>query len=42
VRLKAPRDGEAAVYRMTTRVRLYDWLAKTYPTFTLPRYVDLG
>ena len=41
VRLKAPRDGEAAVYRMTTRVKLYDWLAKTYPTFTLPRYVDL-
>jgi hypothetical protein len=30
------------VYRMTTRVKLYDWLAKTYPTFTLPRYVALG
>jgi hypothetical protein len=42
VRLPAPRDGEAAVYRMSTRVRLYPWLAKTYPTFTLPRYVDLG
>jgi hypothetical protein len=42
VRLNAPRDGEAAVYRMTTRVKLYDWFAKTYPTFTLPRYVDLG
>jgi hypothetical protein len=42
VRLKAPRDGEAAVYRMTTRVKLYDWFAKTYPTFTLPRYVELG
>ena len=42
VRLKAPREGEAAVYRMNTRVRLYDWFAKTYPTFTLPRYVDLG
>lgn len=42
VRLKAPREGEAAVYRMTTRVKLYDWFAKTYPTFTLPRYVDLG
>jgi hypothetical protein len=27
---------------MRTRVKLYDWLAKTYPTFTLPRYVDLG
>jgi hypothetical protein len=42
VRLKAPGDGEAAVYRMTTRVKLYDWFRKTYPTFTLPRYVDLG
>jgi hypothetical protein len=42
VQLKAPRDGEAAVYRMTTRVKLYDWFPKTYPTFTLPRYVDLG
>ncbi len=42
VRLKAPDDGEAAVYRMTTRVKLYDWFRKTYPTFTLPRYVDLG
>ena len=42
VRLKAPRDGEAAVYRMATRVKLYDWFPKTYPTFTLPRYVDLG
>jgi hypothetical protein len=30
------------VYRMTTRVKLYDWLAKTYPTFTLPRCVELG
>jgi hypothetical protein len=42
VRLKAPREGEAAVYRMSTRVKLYDWFPKTYPTFTLPRYVDLG
>jgi hypothetical protein len=42
VQLNAPRDGEAAVYRMTTRVKLYDWFPKTYPTFTLPRYVDLG
>lgn len=42
VRLKAPDDGEAAVYRMSTRVKLYDWFRKTYPTFTLPRYVDLG
>src|SRR4051794_29089548 len=42
VHLRAPKDGEAAVYRMSTRVKLYDWLAKTSPTFTLPRYVDLG
>ena len=42
VRLKAPRDGEAAVYRMSTRVKLYDWFPKSYPTFTLPHYVDLG
>jgi hypothetical protein len=42
VHLHAPKKGEAAVYRMNTRVKLYDWLAKTYPTFTLPRYVDLG
>ena len=42
VRLKAPREGQAAVYRMNTRVKLYGWFAKTYPTFTLPRYVDLG
>jgi hypothetical protein len=42
VRLRAPDDGEAAVYRMATRVKLYSWFAKTYPTFTLPRYVDLG
>jgi hypothetical protein len=42
VRLRAPRDGEAAVYRMATRVKLYSWFPKTYPTFTLPRYVDLG
>jgi hypothetical protein len=42
VRLKAPRDGEAAVYRMTTRVKHVPWSRVTYPTFTLPRYVDLG
>jgi len=40
--VKAPDTGEAAVYRMSTRVKLYDWFAKTYPTFTLPRFVDLG
>jgi hypothetical protein len=42
VHLRAPKDGEAAVYRMTTRVKHFAWGMKTYPTFTLPRYVDLG
>jgi hypothetical protein len=42
VRLKAPADGQAAAYRMNTRVRKFTWLSKLYPTFTLPRYVDLG
>jgi hypothetical protein len=42
VHLKAPRDGQAAVYRMTTRVKHVSWSAATFPTFTLPRYVDLG
>jgi hypothetical protein len=27
---------------MTTRVKHVPWRAATYPTFTLPRYVDLG
>ncbi len=42
VRLPAPHDGEAAAYRMTTRVKHSAAGTKTYPTFTLPRYVDLG
>ena len=42
VRLKAPADGQAAAYRMSTKVRKYVWLPRLYPTFTLPRYVDLG
>ena len=33
---------EAAAYRMTTRVKHSAVGTKTYPTFTLPRYVDLG
>jgi hypothetical protein len=41
VALKAPGAGEAAAYRMSTRVRKFPWLPKLYPTFTLPRYVDL-
>jgi hypothetical protein len=42
VRLRAPRAGQAAAYRMSTKVRKYTWLDRLYPTFTLPRYVDLG
>jgi hypothetical protein len=42
VRLPAPPEGAAAAYRMSTRVRKYTWLPRLYPTFTLPRYVDLG
>jgi hypothetical protein len=42
VRLGAPLAGEAAAYRMQTRVRKFTWLPKLYPTFTLPRYIDLG
>ena len=41
VRLPAPRSGFAAAYRMSTRVKHFSYRAKTYPTFTLPRYVDL-
>jgi hypothetical protein len=42
VKLPAPHSGEAAAYRMTTRVKHSAIGKKTYPTFTLPRYVDLG
>ena len=42
VRLRGPDEGQAAVYRMSTRVKLYSWFPKLYPTFTLPRYVELG
>ena len=37
-----PRSGEAAVYRLQTRVRKFASNPKLYPTFTLPRYVDLA
>ena len=33
--------GQAAAYRLQTRVRKYVTNPKTFPTFTLPRYVDL-
>jgi hypothetical protein len=42
VRVSAPVEGQAAAYRMRTKVRKYVWLPKLYPTFTLPRYVELG
>jgi hypothetical protein len=42
VRVAAPASGQAAAYRMNTKVRKFVWLSKLYPTFTLPRYVDLG
>lgn len=42
VKVPAPRSGFAAAYRMTTRVKHFAYRTKTYPTFTLPRYVDLG
>ncbi len=38
----APPNQQAAVYRLTTRVRNNESNPKTYPTFTLPRYVDLA
>ena len=42
VTLPAPRSGLAAAYRLQTRVRKFTTNPKTFPTFTLPRYVDLG
>lgn len=42
VTVDAPPSQLAAVYRFATRVRKTERNAKTYPTFTLPRYVDLS
>lgn len=42
VTVKAPPRQLAAVYRLGTRVRKTTRNPKTYPTFTLPRYVDLA
>jgi hypothetical protein len=42
VTVKAPPKQQAAVYRLATRVRKTMRNPKTFPTFTLPRYVDLG
>ena len=37
-----PGAQQAAVYRLQTRVRKFASNPKLYPTFTLPRYVDLA
>ncbi|NUT56953.1 MAG: hypothetical protein HOQ03_13360, partial [Thermoleophilia bacterium] len=42
VTLPGPRRGQAAVYRLQTRVRKFSSNPKLFPTFTLPRYVDLA
>jgi hypothetical protein len=41
VTVEAPPAMGAAMYRLTTRVRKVRHRAKLYPTFTLPRVVDL-
>ena len=42
VSLGGPGSQQAAVYRLQTRVRKFASNPKLYPTFTLPRYVDLA
>jgi hypothetical protein len=42
ITVPGPPNSQAAVFRMQTRVRKFTTTRKTYPTFTLPRYVDLG
>jgi hypothetical protein len=42
VTLAGPPSRHAAVYRLQTRVRKFVSNPKTFPTFTLPRYVDLA
>jgi len=37
-----PGSQQAAAYRLQTRVRKFASNPKLYPTFTLPRYVDLA
>jgi hypothetical protein len=37
-----PGSEQAAVYRLQTRVRKFTSNPKLFPTFTLPRYVDLA
>jgi hypothetical protein len=42
VTVPGPPSSQAAVFRMQNRVRKFASNPKMYPTFTLPRYVDLG
>jgi hypothetical protein len=42
VTLAGPPSRQAAVYRLQTRVRKFSSNPKLFPTFTLPRYVDLA
>jgi hypothetical protein len=42
VTLGGPPRSQAAVYRLQTRVRKLTTNPKLFPTFTLPRYVDLA
>jgi hypothetical protein len=42
VTLGGPPRSQAAVYRLQTRVRKFSSNPKLFPTFTLPRYVDLA
>jgi len=41
VTVDAPPNQSTAVYRLATRVRKFTRNPRTYPTFTLPRFVDL-
>lgn len=42
ITLAGPPSSQAAVYRLQTRVRKFSSNPKLFPTFTLPRYVDLA
>jgi hypothetical protein len=42
VTLAGPPSSQAAAYRLQTRVRKFTSNPKVFPTFTLPRYVDLA
>jgi len=42
ITLDGPPSRQAAAYRLQTRVRKFTTNPKLFPTFTLPRYVDLA